>query len=168
MQLSRLIRNSRRFEDVPLAWAAATHTQDYLNVGDALSPVIVSALANKKITRVPMRSLNCRMASTGSILHAFVGGEVHVWGSGISPSHNPMTQEATGWALPSDTNILVYALRGPHTMETLRKGGLAFDVMPAFGDPVILLKRFYSPPLIDDEDKCELGIIMHLSETDGR
>lgn len=163
-----LLRLSRAFNDVPLGWAGATHTQNYLNLGDALSPVMVAALSGKKITRLPMRAENCRMASTGSILHGFVGGEVHVWGSGISPSHNPMTKQDSGWVLPDNTNIIVHALRGHHTLKVLEKGGMSFDICPAFGDPVILLRRLYDPPVSGDDNKYELGIILHLSEVDGR
>lgn len=149
-----------------LGWAGAVGDQNYLNFGDAMSPVIVSALSGIKVERSPTRSKGIRMASTGSILHNFSGGEVHVWGSGISPVHNPNTREKTGFQLPYDTSIIPYAVRGPHTKSVLMEAGLKFGRFgTAYGDPVWLTRRFYNPSI---EKKYELGIIIHLTETDGR
>lgn len=159
---------SRKLNFIPLSWAGATEQQDYLNLGDALSPVIVAALSQKEIKRVSMRSSAPRISSTGSILSNFVGGKIDVWGSGMSPTYNPMTKEHTGYKYPPSTKIYPRCLRGPFTQYILERSGVEFDFSPGYGDPVILLKSFYNPYDIQANKKYELGVVIHLSETDGR
>lgn len=159
---------SRKFNFIPLSWAGATNQQDYLNLGDALSPVIVAALSQKNIQRVSMRSSAPRISSTGSILSNFVGGYIDVWGSGMSPSYNPTTKKHTGYQYPSSTKIYPRCLRGPFSKYILERSGVEFDFAPGYGDPVILLKNFYNPSNIQANKMYEVGVIIHLSETDGR
>ncbi len=74
---------------VPLAWAGSTTEMDYLNFGDALSPVMVALLAGRDVQRVPTKSTTPRMAAVGTIGHGFSGGEVWFWGTGCSSWKNP-------------------------------------------------------------------------------
>lgn len=62
---------------------------DYLNFGDALSPVMVALLSGRQIRRVPTRSRSLRMAAVGTIGHGFAEGEVWFWGTGCSSWKNP-------------------------------------------------------------------------------
>jgi hypothetical protein len=158
--MNGLAREVRRTGSVPLGWAGATEKQNYLNFGDALSPVMVAALAGVGIARRPMRSKLTRMSCVGTIAHGFGGGEVHVWGSGMSPYRNPGAPDQQLWARPADTGIIVHATRGPQTAKRLGvEGGVPY------GDPVFLLPRFYDQPV---EKTYELGVILHLSELESR
>jgi pyruvyltransferase len=162
------LRFARKLNSIPLSWAGGTLEQKYLNLGDALSPCIVAALSRKKISRISMKSDAPRLSSTGSILSNFVGGSVIVWGSGMSPTYNPILKKHVGWSLPSNTEIIPYCLRGPYTSHILSKGGVHNAFNCAYGDPVLLLKRFYNPQHVQSSKSTELGVIIHLSETNGR
>lgn len=152
-ELARIVRGEGC---VPLAWAGGTSAQDYLNLGDALSPVMVALLAGRPARRVPFRSRNPRLAAVGTIGQNLAGGTVWFWGTGCSPSsgepgrprHSPD---------PGMTAHVV-ATRGPLSAARLGGGRLATRT---FGDPVWLLPRFYRPAV---EKTCELGVILHLSE----
>ncbi|MBE9605361.1 polysaccharide pyruvyl transferase family protein [Acetobacteraceae bacterium H6797] len=146
-----------------MGWAGATEKQDYLNFGDALSPVMVAAMCGMPIVRRPMKSDNIRMACVGTIGHGFEGGEVHFWGTGMSPWSNPSAKPPTPWAPPADTKLVVHATRGPLTAARLGED-LTKRAVP-YGDPVFLLPRFFSKPVKQD---VELGVIIHLSEMESR
>ena len=145
---------------IPLSWVSRTAKQDYLNLGDALSPVMVSFLSGLPVNHVASKSDQVRLAAVGTIGHMFSGGDVSFWGTGTSPHLNP--NEAAGekipYSVPRDTKMTVYATRGPFTRNLL-----APDVSgPAvYGDPLWLLPRFHTAPV---EKRHELGVILHLSE----
>lgn len=148
---------------VPMGWAGATEKQDYLNFGDALSPVMVAAMCGQPIVRRPMKSDNLRLACVGTIGHGFEGGEVHFWGTGMSQWSNPGSKPAIPWTPPADTKLVVHATRGPLTAARLGED-LTKRAVP-YGDPVFLLPRFFSKPVKQD---IELGVILHLSELESR
>ena len=146
---------------LPLSWAGATTKMDYLNWGDALSPVMVALMSGLPIRRVPTRSKSTRMGAVGTIGHGFDLGSIFFWGTGSSEWANPSAPaaERTLYAPSPGTDVTVCATRGPISARIL--GGT--DV--PYGDPVWLLPRFYRPRV---EKTHELGIILHLSELDGR
>ena len=145
---------------IPLGWAGSTVQMDYLNFGDALSPVMVSLLSGLPIHRVPTSSKNPRMAAVGTIGHGFSGGDVWFWGTGCSNWRNPSKPEAEREAFvpTGEDRFHVNATRGP-VSERLLNGGASGSGI--YGDPVWLLPRFYAPPV---EKKWKLGCILHLSE----
>jgi hypothetical protein len=137
-----------------------TASQNYLNLGDALSPVIVSFLSGLPVKHVAAKSDAVRLAAVGTIGHMFKGGDVSFWGTGTSPHLNPNQSgvEKVAYSRPSDTKVSIYATRGPFTREVL--GG--DSSRPAvYGDPLWLLPRFHEAPR---EKRYELGVILHLSE----
>ncbi|BBE73742.1 polysaccharide pyruvyl transferase family protein [Oharaeibacter diazotrophicus] len=146
---------------VPLGWAGSSEEMDYLNWGDAMSPVMVALLTGLPIERVPFRSVRNRLAAVGTVAHGFEGGTVTVWGSGCSPHANPRARpaERIPYAPPPGTRIEVAATRGP--LSAARLGGAEAAERAAFGDPVWLLPRFYRPAVAKTH---ELGVILHLSE----
>ena len=145
---------------IPLGWAGSTMQMDYLNFGDALSPVMVAMLSGMPINRVPTQSKAPRMAAVGTIGHGFAGGDVWFWGTGCSNWRNPSKPEAEREAfVPGpDDRFHVNATRGP-VSESLLNGGARGSGI--YGDPVWLLPRFYAPPV---KKKWKLGCILHLSE----
>ncbi len=149
---------------IPLSWVSRTPNQPYLNLGDALSPVIVSLLSGLPTNHVAAKSGKTRMAAVGTIGHMFSGGEISFWGTGTSPHLNP-SAEATQklpYRLPQDTIMSVYATRGPFTRKLLAPDASKPGV---YGDPLWLLPRFHNAPT---DKKYELGVILHLSELDDR
>lgn len=149
---------------VPLGWAGSTEKMDYLNFGDALSPVMVALCSGLPVERIPFASKTPRLAAVGTIGHGFSGGKVWFWGTGCSPWLNPGKAgvEKTPYVPPKDTTIDIRATRG-RVSEQLLSGGKGGPGV--YGDPVWLLPRFYDPGL---EKKYELGVILHLSELTDR
>ncbi|WGD30513.1 polysaccharide pyruvyl transferase family protein [Ancylobacter sp. WKF20] len=149
---------------VPLTWAAATRQQNYLNLGDALSPVMVALLSGRPIAHQAHDALSTRMAAVGTIAQNLKGGDVSVWGTGSSRYLNPTQDGERQLFRPDPSSIYrVHATRGPVSRAIL---GEENAVGPAvFGDPVWALPRFYNPKL---EKKWELGVIVHLSDLTDR
>ena len=145
--------------ELPLSWAGSTMEMNYLNFGDALSPVMVALLSSAAIARIPSKSKSPRMAAVGTIGHGLDGGEVWFWGTGCSNWRNPSApaSERIPFAVPADSVFHVPATRGPVSARLL--GGRPSGGV--YGDPVWLLPRFYKPAV---EKKWELGVILHLSE----
>ncbi|WP_333701736.1 polysaccharide pyruvyl transferase family protein [Sphingobium yanoikuyae] len=147
---------------IPLSWAGATSDMTYLNWGDALSPVMVALMSSLPIRRVPTKSHSVRMGAVGTIAHGFDLGTIFFWGTGSSRWRNPSApaKERIPFRFSPETNVTVTATRG-RVSKNLLGGGAD----TAYGDPVWLLPRFYKPEV---EKTHELGIILHLSELNGR
>jgi len=149
---------------VPLTWAAATRTQNYLNLGDALSPVMVALLSGKPIAHQAHDGTTTRMAAVGTIAQNLKGGDVSVWGTGSSRYINVGGEgERIPFHPDPKTRYRVHATRGPVSRALLGEENAVGA--PVFGDPVWALPRFYNPKL---EKKWEIGVIVHLSDLDGR
>ncbi len=145
---------------IPLSWVSKTTSQNYLNLGDALSPVMVSFLSGLPVRHVAAKSEQTRLAAVGTIGHMFAGGDVSFWGTGTSPHLNPNQSDAEkiSYSVPRNTRMTVYATRGPFTRRILMPDAATSGV---YGDPLWLLPRFHTAPV---EKRYELGVILHLSE----
>ena len=143
---------------IPLSWAAGTRGADYLNLGDALSPAMLSMLTGLPIQHEPMVGDMLRMASVGSIGQNYARGEVWFWGTGSSHYANGTGGEKTLYSRPADTDVHICSTRGPFSRKVLNDGA---PVAPdsAFGDPVWILPDFYPGPV---EKKWDLGVLIHL------
>ncbi len=142
----------------PLCWAGGTLSQDYLNLGDALSPIMVAMLSGRPVCRVPFRSETPRLAAVGTIGQNIAGGRVWYWGTGCSNYATRGAGVKGRFSPDPDTEGRVCATRGPLTAALLGAGRLATTT---FGDPVWLLPRFYRPRI---EKRWDLGIVLHLSQ----
>ncbi|MEM6487047.1 MAG: polysaccharide pyruvyl transferase family protein [Pseudomonadota bacterium] len=146
-------------DHVPLTWARAPHDAGFLNVGDALSPVIAAALSGCPIKPVASRSPHRRIAAIGTIAHALRGGPVHLWGTGLDRTIAP-DGGSDGWSPPSRTRFTVHATRGPFTEAALATHGIA--VPRRYGDPGYLVPRLW--PTANADKRWPLGVVLHLSE----
>lgn len=154
--------NAEDHRAIPLCWAAATRSQSHLNLGDALSPVIVSALSNRPVRHVSFHSTEPRMSAIGTVGQSLVGGQVDVWGTGCSSFANPLAApgaEKQPYIPPAGTTLRVHATRGPISWRLLTGTPPGPDAV--FGDPGCLLPHFYNPTLTKT---TELGVVVHLSE----
>ncbi|WP_245294833.1 polysaccharide pyruvyl transferase family protein [Rhizobium rhizosphaerae] len=164
MKTNALAEHVRAGGVVPLSWAGSTQTMDYLNIGDALSPVMVALLSGRDVARVPSQSDALRMACVGTIGHGFSGGEVWFWGTGCSNRLKPSSDAPPeAYQRPDNANFRVLATRGPVSEQLLT--GEAEGSIGVYGDPVWLLPRFYRPSL---PKRWKLGVIVHLSELSDR
>lgn len=165
MELSPVRARTAALGAVPLVWAAATADQSHLNLGDALSPVMVALLSGLPVVHMGHSVRATRMAAVGTIGHMLQNGDITLWGTGSSRYFNPHATPRTArvpFTPPTGTRYRIAATRGPVTRAIFQG-----DRMPGpavFGDPVWLLPQFYRPPV---EKKWELGVIVHLSELEG-
>lgn len=145
---------------VPLTWAAKGANNSFVNLGDALSPVMVSALSGLPIVHQNFDTNSERLACVGTIGHALKNGTVHLWGTGMdSIKVNKRKVTTFVYRRPSDTEIRVHALRGKLTAAALEGQGV--KTTHIYGDPVWFLPSIMKPAT---EKRYELGIIVHLSE----
>lgn len=143
---------------VPLTWAGTTARHPYANLGDALSPIVVSALSGLPVAYHRFESSRERMAAVGTIGHKFAGGTVHFWGTGLNAWRGIM--DAPGrYELPADTRFEVHAMRGPASANHLRRRGL--EVPEVYGDPVWFTPKIFPPA---PAKRYELGVILHVAE----
>ena len=150
---------------LPLSWAGSTMEMDYLNFGDALSPVMVALVSGRSVRRVPTESKSLRMGAVGTIGHGFSQGEVWFWGTGCSNWKNPSAkpEERVPFSVPDNSRFVVTATRGPVSERLL--AGPDGHKPGVYGDPVWLLPQFYRPSI---KKKWKLGVILHLSELKDR
>lgn len=144
---------------VPLSWAATTSSHPCANLGDALSPILVSALSGLPIVHRDFESWQRRLACVGTIAHGFRHGAVHFWGTGIDHKKSPTEQGLADYQKPAKTNFHVHAVRGAFTAQVLKSQ--AIKVPLVYGDPVWFLPSIIQPAA---EKQYELGIVVHLSE----
>lgn len=121
------------------------------NVGDLLSPYIVSRVSGRPVYRMRSGRIT-NLCAIGSILGA-AGPKSHVWGSG-SIDGAPLGDRVDP--------ARIHALRGRKTLELVRR---KFDVperMP-LGDPALLTPRYFRPRAGVSH---RYGIIPHVRDLD--
>lgn len=123
---------------IPLQWCRGT------NWGDALSPVLVSLLAEKPSV-FRGRQFYERYLVIGSILED-ANQHSSVWGSGFIAENRVVT------CCPK----VVHAVRGPLSREMLLRAGL--DCPKVFGDPALLFPAFFHPTV---PKRYRVGVIPH-------
>jgi predicted GH43/DUF377 family glycosyl hydrolase len=139
---------SRRSTDpaIPVFWWNAvgqvlsplTHEMKFNhgNFGDEASPDIVAKLSGIKVR--PVRAGDHKLLAIGSILHRMSPGDV-VWGSGIK------SPDALDHIPVSDVELT--AVRGPLTLEALKRNGWDVSGITELFDPGILLAGLYAKEL---------------------
>ena len=145
---------------IPLAWVATTRASPWPNLGDALSAVMVAAIADLPIERRGFDDQRERLAAVGTIGHAQKGGVVHFWGTGIDPMRNAFDASLGRFAVPPGTELIPHAMRGRMSAQRLREEGVATPFV--HGDPVWFLPKLVSTPVV--EQTHELGIVLHITE----
>lgn len=137
------------------------------NFGDSLSLYIVEKLTNKKFEKVGIHA-NKKLVAVGSLINqALMHSDSTIWGTGAISSkvlqedyyvpYFPINRK-----IASIRNLLltkrpyVTAVRGPLTRKVLIDAG--YDCPEVYGDPAILLPRFFQPNI---EKKFKLGVIAH-------
>ncbi|CAM4263064.1 hypothetical protein COAQ111491_13780 [Comamonas aquatilis] len=106
------------------------------NVGDIASRLFVEMLSNVE-TRPPRKNER-KLLSIGSILQNAADGDV-VWGSGIKGS-------ADGFKYPVH-ELSVHAVRGPLTVDFLRRQGISLTHLNELFDPGCLIPYLYAKEL---------------------
>jgi pyruvyltransferase len=138
---ARTVRHAAGFPErpLPMFWYSRAP-----NFGDVLSAVIVAHLSNATPVLVSGRYRG-KLLAVGSILGRLAERDT-VWGSGAIEDR-PIEPPA---------GVRFEAVRGPLTRNLVRA-----DVPETYGDPVILLPRFYSPPAAK---RFSLGVVPHYAD----
>jgi hypothetical protein len=134
------------------------------NMGDLFGPVIVAAHTGQPVEYAPSTSFRQRMIAVGTIGHMQRFGRVDVWGAGFGGLQPSGFQVPAGFRSPPLTRFMPHALRGPFSAAILRQGGYA--VPDVYGDPAWLLPRTW--PGQGVTKRWDLGVVIHLSEVEGR
>lgn len=124
---------------IPAKWFS------HANWGDGLNPFLIRAISGlpAQLTNNPFR---LKYMVIGSIIGTISDSNTVVWGSGaISVASTPACRPKQ-----------VCAVRGPLTRELLVTLGI--DVPAIYGDPALLMPRFYDPPV---EPSYDYGIVPH-------
>lgn len=147
-------------EKINLCWARLGAERNFVNFGDALSPIIVAGLSNMKVRYID-QDINyySKLSAIGTIGQNLKNGESDVWGSGFDATINPDSREVKRYHLPSNTHLNVLATRGRFSELLLNSQGVS--TQGVYGDPGWFAK--YLVPE-DVDKKYELGIIVHISE----
>lgn len=124
-----------------LCWSKGTP-----NWGDDCNPFLFEFISGYKpeLVKLGAPKTEPHYMMVGSILH-YANPNTHVWGTGLRFSDKPLKKPAK-----------IYAVRGPLTRDILIKHDI--ECPEVYGDPVLLLPRFYSPKI---EKKYKLGVIPH-------
>ncbi|WP_234052471.1 MULTISPECIES: polysaccharide pyruvyl transferase family protein [unclassified Xanthobacter] len=165
METSPIQEEAAALGAVPLVWAAATADQSHLNLGDALSPVMVALLSGLPVVHAGHNAKRTRMAAVGTIGQMLQNGDVTVWGTGASRYSNPHVvprSDRMPFTPYPGTRYRIAATRGPVSRALFAQEETGAPA--AYGDPVWLLPQFYRPQI---EKKWELGVIAHLSDLSG-
>ena len=133
---------------VKLYWFSGRNNQ---NLGDVISPIIVSHFTGREVARAEKRD-SPKMLAVGSVLNQARAGDV-VWGTGFIGGNSTLRSK----------NILVTAVRGPLTRARLLSEGV--DCPECYGDPAILLPLIH-PPGKAAEERKRVGFIPHYSDRD--
>lgn len=156
---SQFFSVEQRQPAISLSWAATTKQRPFANLGDALSPIMVSALSGLPIAHRHFDTSISRLACVGTIGQEFKNGLVHFWGTGVDRTKNPVNRSLRYYQRPRNTAFYVHALRGPLSAQTLAREGAS--VPPIYGDPVWFLPALLPPA---SQKQYELGIVVHLTE----
>jgi hypothetical protein len=119
------------------------------NFGDWITPYLVKRITGREVTTMTDSAVahGPAVLAAGSIMR-LCGPTTIVWGSGIRDRDQHIS-----------AGKLVRSVRGPLTRQrVLDVGG---ECPPIYGDPALLLPRFYSP---STGPKYALGIIPHVSQ----
>lgn len=117
-----------------------------LNFGDWIGPWIISLKSGKNVVNTKnIESNSSTIFSVGSILHHLPqsSGKVAVWGSGLI---KPITWRKS-WNLKRKMKDVDFiAVRGRLTHQEITSK-LKVDVPEIFGDPALLLSKYYTPKI---------------------
>lgn len=119
------------------------------NFGDWITPYLVKKITGEEAKFIdPHQTKSSVIISTGSIMRV-CGSNTIVWGSGI----RDIDQNING-------GKLIRSVRGPLTRNRLLSIGC--ECPPIYGDPCLLLPKFYNP--VNIQKIYALGIIPHISQ----
>lgn len=126
--------DNKNLDTVPVFWWDGTP-----NFGDEIGPFIVQKITKKTPINIRANVEKTGLACVGSIIQQINRPNMDIWGSGIIRALGKETAKKLSIHKPK-----VHAVRGKKSHEYLTKI-LGWDVPEVFGDPALLLPRYYNP-----------------------
>lgn len=123
------------------------------NWGDDINIFLLEQISNKKII-VRNQSLFHRYSKKlnyiciGSILGLYENKNSIIWGTGFIDENKYLLSKP----------LKICSVRGKYSRNLLLKAG--YDCPPVYGDPALLVSRFYTPTIIE-KPKFRIGFILH-------
>ncbi|MFC8598561.1 polysaccharide pyruvyl transferase family protein [Isoptericola sp. NPDC057191] len=137
---------------VPVFW-----WDERSNFGDAIGPWLVQRISGMEpVNARRQRHLRPALYSVGSIFRSIDRPDVDVWGTGLMDPLGGATLERLG----GRKNVRVHAVRGRRTREELVTK-LGWDVPEVYGDPGLLLPRFYQPAAPGPGPRAKVAFVPH-------
>jgi len=137
----------RDWMTLPLAYYQ--HSDGSGNFGDEISRYIVSQVSGQEV--VLAQPDEPKLFAVGSLLHMKeLSSSDHIWGTGMM-----------AYVLRCSHLPHIHAVRGPLTRQFLM--GCGQQVPEVYGDPALLLPRYYQPELIP-ELKNKIVVVPHWSQ----
>jgi hypothetical protein len=114
------------------------------NFGDLVTPYLITKISGKAPQWCNKHCFSEYCIGVGSIME-FSNRNAVIWGTGIMFRKQKVKRPKK-----------IHAVRGPISRERLVE--LGYDCPEIYGDPALLLPRYYNP---DVETKYEIGVIPH-------
>lgn len=123
------------------------------NVGDQISPIIVSKISGRPAKYVHPRTQS-KLIAVGSVLAGAKNNDT-IWGAGLKHAEQAA-------AMVDRQRLRILAVRGPRTAEALRKCGI--ESPEVYGDPALLLSTLYPSAKSPDFLVGFIPHLIHISE----
>lgn len=120
------------------------------NFGDWIGPYLLSKISNRPLINVRGQKRTQALFSVGSILEHINENyqQAEVWGSGlIQVPHRKRIKKLKKYISQ------VHAVRGEYTYQQLTQN-VGLNVPKVFGDPALLMPRFYQPQNLVQDKIC--------------
>nr|WP_314704289.1 polysaccharide pyruvyl transferase family protein [uncultured Comamonas sp.] len=130
------------------------------NFGDELSPYLVKKITGKEVVHAGQKDLD-KLIALGSIIDFNnIYSRSHIWGSGVLAKDFISPYRLLPFSKIFRKNHFrskVHATRGPLSRRVLEQ--LKFNCPEIYGDPGILIPRFYTPQ--NKNKNFKFGLILH-------
>lgn len=125
-----------------------TYWHRSVNFGDSIAPYLIEKMTGFKACFVSNTEKTEHIALIGSLLDGGPLNNTHVWGCGFAYASSPVYPPKK-----------IYAVRGKLSRQKYLDAEI--DCPEVYGDPALLLPRFYNPVV---EKKYRLGVIPHVMD----
>ena len=135
-----------------------------LNFGDLIGPWLVGMITGRATVNTMWEDSDqssSGLVTVGSLIHSLRRGGLDVWGTGSIRSLNAALVERLSHRAPRK----IHAVRGWRTHKEL-SSKLGWSVPKVYGDPALLLPRFYEPRQNSDS-RGRVAFVPHYYHKDG-
>lgn len=128
------------------------------NFGDKIGPYLAKKITGKEPVNLDRSSISPPLVSVGSIIHLINKPGFDIWGSGLIHPINTATYKN----LVDNKPRKIHALRGLLTYKEVTQK-LGWEAPQIFGDPALLMPKFFTPSKDASEGSGKIAIVPHYS-----